>query len=64
MTILTSVVINKPASILFLGNTTTIDACPDKGETLKFWSNLWENPKEHNKDATQVKEIEKNIGSN
>ena len=31
---------------------------PDKNETTKFWSNIWDKPKEHNKDAVWIEEAE------
>ena len=34
---------------------------PNKMDTLQFWKNLWDDPIEHNRNATWIKDIEKSI---
>ena len=37
------------------------DEIPDKNKTTKFWSELWDNPVEHNKNAAWIQSVENEL---
>ena len=36
---------------------------PDKEQTTKFWSDIWDNPKEHKVDAAWIKDVEADLNA-